>query len=160
MKCLYIISLTVVACISATSFTFKEPVDNSILYPEGYRRWTHIKSGIIGPEHPNVKYRGFNHVYANDKAFQGYESGIFPDGSVIVFDVIEASTNNNYTAEGKRDHMDVMVRDAAKFAATGGWGYAQFEGNGEPRILTDETTTKCYQCHLKQNDHVFSEFRK
>ena len=160
MKCLYIISLAVVACIGATSFTYKEPVDNPILYPEGYRRWTHIKSGIVGPEHPNVKYRGFNHVYANDKAFQGYESGIFPEGSVIVFDVIEAATNNNYTAEGKRDHMDVMVKDAAKFAATGGWGYAQFEGNGEPRMLTDETTTKCYQCHLKQSDHVFSEFRK
>src|SRR5258708_4696598 len=115
MKWYSIISLAIVAFISATSFTYDEPIDNSILYPEGYRRWTHIKSGIVGPEHPNVKYRGFNHVYANDKAFQGYESGIFPEGSVIVFDVIEAATNDNYTAEAKRNHMDVMVKDAVKF---------------------------------------------
>jgi hypothetical protein len=160
MKSFYIISLGIVALIVATSFTYDEPIDNPIPYPEGYRRWTHIKSNIVGPEHSNVKYRGFNHVYANDKAFQGYTSGTFPEGSVIVFDVIEAATNNHYTAEGKRDHMDVMVKDAVKFAATGGWGYAQFEGNGEPRMLTEETKTKCYQCHLKQSDHVFSEFRK
>lgn len=160
MKSFYLISLAIVACIGATSFTFDEPIDNSIPYPEGYRRWTHIKSNIVGPEHPNVKYRGFNHVYANEKAFQGYTSGIFPEGSVIVFDVIEAATNDNYTAETKRNHIDVMVKDAAKFATTGGWGYAQFEGDGSPRMLTDETTTKCYQCHLKQSDHVFSEFRK
>ena len=160
MKWFYIASLAIVTLIGATSFTFHQPTDDSIAYPEGYRRWTHIKSGVVGPDHPNVKYRGFNHVYANDKAFQGYETGIFPEGSVIVFDVIEASTNDHYTAEGKRHHMDVMVRDAVKFATTGGWGYAQFESDGAPRALTVETTTKCYQCHLKQSDHVFSEFRK
>jgi hypothetical protein len=160
MKWYYILSVAIVACIGATSFTFKKPADGPIAYPEGYRRWTHIKSSVLGPEHPNVSYRGFNHVYANDKAFQGFESGTFPEGSIIVFDVIEASTSNQYSAEGKRNHMDVMVRDATKFAATDGWGYAQFEADGKPRMLTEETTTKCYQCHLKQSDHVFSEFRK
>lgn len=160
MKWYYTISLAVAAFIVVTSFTYTESTDNPIVYPQGYRRWTHIKSGVVGQEHPNVKYRGFNHVYANDKAFQGYESGIFPEGSVIVFDVIEAATNDHYTAEGKRDHIDVMVKDAVKFAATGGWGYAQFEGDGTPRVLAEEITTKCYNCHLKQSDHVFSEFRK
>jgi hypothetical protein len=160
MKWYYAISLAMAAFVVASSFTYNGPIDNAILYPEGYRRWTHIKSGIVGPEHPNVKYRGFNHVYANDKAFKGYESGVFPEGSVIVFDVVEAATNNNYTAEGKRDHIDVMVKDAGKFSATGGWGYAQFEEDGTPRMLTTETITKCYECHLKQSDHVFSEFRR
>ena len=160
MKWYYTISLAVAAFIVVTSFTYTESIDSPIVYPQGYRRWTHIKSGVVGPEHPNVKYRGFNHVYANDKAFQGYESGIFPEGSVIVFDVITAATNDHYTAEGTRDHIDVMVKDAVKFAATGGWGYAQFEGDGTPRVLTEEITTKCYNCHLKQSDHVFSEFRK
>jgi hypothetical protein len=69
MKWYYAISLAITALVVVTSFTYTESMDNAILYPEGYRRWTHIKSGVVGPEHPNVKYRGFNHVYANEKAF-------------------------------------------------------------------------------------------
>jgi hypothetical protein len=32
---------------------------------------------------------GFPHIYANDKAMQGYASGYFPQGSIFVFDVID-----------------------------------------------------------------------
>jgi hypothetical protein len=153
------IILTLLSII-VTSFRVELSSDNEIPYPDGYRNWMHIKSGVVGPEHQNVLYRGFNHVYANEKAVKGYQSGFFPHGSVIVFDVVEAVPKENYTAEGKRRHMDVMVRDTTKFVSTGGWGYAQFESDNSPRMLTTEQKTKCYTCHLKQQDHVFTELRK
>ena len=146
--------------IIATSFKIDLLLDDDIQYPTGYRNWMHIKSGIVGPGHENILYRGFNHVYANDKALTGYQSGFFPHGSIIVFDVVEAVPKENYIAEGKRRHMDVMVRDTTKFASTRGWGYAQFESDNSPRMLTADQKTKCYTCHLKQQDHVFTELRK
>ena len=160
MKTYYTIMLAGVLFILITSFKMGRPVDDEIPYPEGYRRWMHIKSVVVGPEHPNVKYRGFNHVYGNEKAVEGYTSGNFPDGSSIVFDVVEVVENNNYTSEVKRHHMDVMVKDSVKFLKTGGWGYAQFESDNSPRMLTLEQKVKCFNCHIKQKDHVFTELRK
>jgi hypothetical protein len=140
------------------SFNLKLSGDN-VAYPDGYRSWTHVKSGILGPEHPNVHYRGFNHVYANDLAKAGYRTGKFPEGAEIIVDVIEAVTAENYISEGQRRHMDVMLKDSVRFAETGGWGYAQFERDNSPRMLTLEQKKACFNCHAKQKDHVFSEFR-
>jgi hypothetical protein len=143
-----------------TGFMIKFHPDE-VTYPEGYRGWNHIKSGMLGPNHPNVHYRGFNHVYANDLAMKGFETGAFPEGTILIVDVIEASaTNENYASEVKRHHMDVMQKDRVKFKATGGWGYAQFESDNRPRMLTIDQKKACFNCHLKQKDHVFSELRK
>jgi hypothetical protein len=113
--------LVVVAIIVTSSFKMQPSADADIAYPEGYRNWMHIKSGIVAPDHQNILYRGFNQVYANEKAMQGYRTRNFPHGTVSVFDVVEALPNENYTAEGKRRQMDVISRDTIKFASTE-WG--------------------------------------
>jgi len=44
------------------------PADE-IPYPTGYRRWTHVKSALIGPESPSFAGSGgVHHIYANEKA--------------------------------------------------------------------------------------------
>jgi hypothetical protein len=160
MKRYVLIICIVVSGIILLSFTELTKPADEISFPEGYRRWTHIKSNVLGPDNPIVKYRGYNHIYANEKAFQGYQSGVFPDGSILVFDVLEANVANKATSEGKRVLIDVMVRDAVKYASTGGWGYAEFDPDGKPLSLTNDQILKCYNCHVKQPDNVFSEFRK
>jgi len=140
--------------------SFKPAIDE-VPFPEGYRSWNHVKSGILGPNHPNVQYRGFNHVYANDIAMKGFTSGTFPEGTILIMDVIESvPVNENFTGEGKRHHMDVIQKDSIKFKETGGWGYAQFESDNSRRMLTIDQKKTCFNCHLKQKDHVFSELRK
>lgn len=143
-----------------SSFKFAVSVDEEVSYPAGYRAWTHVKSTILGPQHPNVNYRGFNHVYANALAMRGYPDGKFPEGSVFVLEVIATVPVENYTSEAGRHHMDVIQKDSLKFASTGGWGYAQFEGDNSRRMLTLEQKKACNACHLKQEDHVFSVPRK
>jgi len=154
------LALVIAVVVVTSSFKIQPSYDADIPYPEGYRNWMHIKSGIVGPEHQNILYRGFNHVYANEKALQGYRTGKFPHGTVIVFDVVEAVPKENYIAEGKRRHMDVIARDTTKFASTNGWAYAQFESDDSPRMLTVEQKTKCYTCHLKQTDRIFTDLRE
>lgn len=145
------------------SFTFMPATQEpEVAYPDGYRMWTHIKTGLIGPTNPNFRFAGgYHHIYANALAMQGYNTGYFPKGSIIVFDVLDTKEENGNTMEAARNHVDVMVRDSVKYASTGGWGYEEFKGDSHTeRLLTPAAKTQCYNCHTQKADHIFSEFRK
>src|SRR5215218_6367814 len=123
-----------------------------IAYPEGFHGWTHVSSGLIGPKSPAApKYEGVHHVYANPKAMQGYRTGTWPDGAVIVYDQWTAvAAPADSTAQGERKFIDVMVRETGRFAATGGWGYTEFTGPERRRMSEIESNPKgCDGCHEK-----------
>jgi hypothetical protein len=50
-----------------------------------------------------------------------------------------------------------MVKDSRKYAATGGWGFAHFEG-GKPADEAVHNT--CFACHAnaKARDFVFNRY--
>jgi hypothetical protein len=150
-----------IAFISFTTDS-KNETDDVVPYPEGYREWTHVKTYIVGPKSPAFKFiGGFNHVYANDKAMKGYKTGHFPNGSVIVSDVIQAKEDSVDIREGPRHHLDVMVRDSIKYADAGGWRFEEFQGDSPTvRLLNVQTRVVCSNCHARQRDMVFSEYRK
>lgn len=133
-------------------------------YPAGYRSWTHVKSMVIEPGHPlHASFGGIHHLYANAKAMEGYRSGRFSDGSVIIFDLLEARAADHAVSEGKRKVVGVMHRDARKYAATGGWGFEGFVGgNPEQRAVGANAETACFACHApqKDNSYVFSSWRE
>jgi hypothetical protein len=164
MKKHFVVMLVIVTAffISAGFSPGKFSADTEVPYPEGYRMWAHVKTGLIGPSNPNFQSSGgYHHIYANEKAMQGYTSGYFPEGSVLVFDVIDAKEQNGNTQEGNRKHIDVMLKDSLQFAASGGWGYEEFGGDSHTnRLLTTTVRTQCAGCHAKMSDKVFSEFRK
>jgi len=81
-------------------------------YPDGYRNWAHVKTALIQEGSPAFEHwGGFHHIYGNAKAMEGYKAGKFDDGSILVFDVLEAVSKDNVINEGKRRLIDVMVRD-------------------------------------------------
>jgi hypothetical protein len=133
-------------------------------YPEGYRRWTHVRSGLTGPESPDYQTTGgLHHIYANDKAMEGYEKGRFPDGSIIVYDLLKVQTKGGVTSEVDRRYVTVMHKDGRLFADTGGWGFEVFlKDSRTERAVWPNAKTKCYDCHTnrKDNDFVFGSFRR
>ena len=133
-------------------------------YPEGYRNWTHLKSMVIQPGHPlYVAFGGIHHLYANARAMEGYRTGKFPAGAVIVFDLLEAKTGDNALQEGGRKVVGVMHRDAKKWKDTGGWGFEAFKGDSKSeRAVGSNAAGACYACHTqqKERDFVFSGYRK
>jgi Cytochrome P460 len=137
-------------------------VHSSVAYPEGYRAWRHIKSMVIQPEHAlYASFGGIHHLYANANALRGYRTGKFPDGSVIVFDLLEAKDADHAITEGARKVLGVMQKDSKRFAATGGWGFEGF-GGGAPdkRVVGENAATDCFSCHQAQaaaSDYVFSK---
>jgi hypothetical protein len=136
---------------------------SAVPYPEGYRAWRHVKSMIIGAGHPlYASFGGIHHLYANPAAMNGYKTGKFVDGAVIVFDLLEASTADGATSEGVRKVVGVMHRHAKRYAATGGWGFEGFAGNSKTqRAVGDQAATACFACHTAQAQHsyVFSTYR-
>jgi hypothetical protein len=135
-----------------------------VAYPDGYRDWHHVKSMVIQPGHGLYEaFGGIHHLYANRKALEGYRTGKFPDGSVIVFDLLEAPVEGGAITEGKRKVVGVMARDARKFAATGGWGFEGFKGDSRTeRAVGADAAKACFACHAPQKDrgYVFSSLRK
>jgi hypothetical protein len=137
---------------------------NDVGYPEGYRKWQHVKSMVIQEGHPlHGAFGGIHHLYANGKAMEGYRSGVFADGSVVAFDLLEANTADNAITEGNRKVLGVMHKDNKKFTATGGWGFEGFAGDSKTqRVVGTNAATACFGCHTarKQNGFVFSAYRE
>lgn len=139
--------------------------DPAVPYPTGYRQWTHVKSMVIQQGHPLADaFGGIHHIYANDKAMQGYrKGGPFADGAVIVFDLLEARSGGGAIEEGPRKVVGVMVKDAKRWKATGGWGFEGFKGDSTTeRAVGADAKTACFDCHTQQKAHdfVFSTWRK
>lgn len=137
--------------------------DPQVPYPAGYRDWHHVKSMVIEEGHPLFgAFGGIHHLYANPKAMQGYRSGRFPDGAVIVFDLLEAKRADGAVTEGARKVAGVMHKDAKKYRATGGWGFEGFGGGDKAnRAVGGNAATACFACHAPQKaqDFVFSRLR-
>jgi len=133
----------------------------AVAFPTGYRDWYHVKTMLIEPGHPlYASFGGLHNIYANEAALKGYRSGRFPDGAVIVFDLVEAVSADNAVAGGPRKVLGVMQKDATRFAATGGWGFEGFKaGNPEQRVVGADAVTACFNCHTseKSRDYVFSQ---
>lgn len=140
-----------------------EPAEPSVAHPSGYRSWKHVKSMVIEEGHPLfASFGGIHHLYANAKALEGYRTGVFPDGAVIAFDLLEATRAEGAVVEGRRKVLGVMERDVARFAATGGWGFEGFaEGDPNRRVVGNDAATACYACHTSRAEasYVFSSAR-
>jgi hypothetical protein len=157
----------ILAVVAVMTFLFasqRAGPSDEVPYPVGYRMWTHVRTVLIGQQSPAFEsFGGLHHIYANEKAMEGYRAGRFPDGSVLVFELLETRESAGVTAEGPRRRVGVMVKESKLYAGTGGWGFESFNGSSQTeRRLNAEGRVACFKCHepQKDRDFVFSEFRK
>lgn len=145
------------------AYLWAEP-NYTVGYPQGYRTWTHVMSYVIGPQSPAYdRNGGLHNFYANEKALEGYRTGKFPDGSILIDERNKAEEAGGMTRTGDWVGIAVMVRDSQRYAETGGWGYEVFSANNQPTgVLNAQRRMGCYNCHLKQKerDFVFTELRQ
>lgn len=126
-------------------------------YPNGYRSWRHVKTVVIGPEHKSFASDGGKifEFYANPQAVDGYLSGKFPNGSMIVRETLRTvageGENKGLLKEGERTGLDVMIKDDRIYKDTGGWGFETFDAKNAR--LAEKDRAKCFACHSKQKDH-------
>ena len=143
----------------------KDKFDAQVAYPHGYRSWSHAKSMAIleGHKYFNL-FGGIHHIYANDAAFTALKEGKpFPKGSVLVFDLLEAVTEDNTVTEGTRQVIGVMEKDSDRFSETEGWGFEDFKFiDGLPTRQVTDGRKQCLSCHESQkaSDYIYTTYRK
>jgi hypothetical protein len=139
-----------------------------VTIPEGYRDWKLIAVSEIGAGDKSQLRAEFG----NDIAIKAFKAGTlpFPDGAVVIAQhwMKESSAANDRVLSmvpmvsgldspksfvpGSLINMQIMVKDSKKYAATSGWGFADFK-DGKPG---DEALHKtCFPCHQPAKDHDF-----
>lgn len=141
-------------------------------YPDGYRTWRHICSAILPPKpadaagessqkKPAAPHGLIHHVYANEQALEGYRTGQFPEGAVLIADWFVLEPRGPELIQGPRKSINVMVRDA-RHTATGGWGFEDFDRDSHTkRNVGSNGAQMCFECHghAKEHAYVFSQLK-
>ncbi|MGA9415675.1 MAG: cytochrome P460 family protein [Terriglobales bacterium] len=131
--------------------------------PSGYRDWQWISSA-----HEAGNLNSLGAVLGNDVAIKAFRAGKlpFPDGTIIAalhYRNVPSEENNKVFGQaqsfvpGAPTNIQFMVKDSAKYAATGGWGFGHF-ANGKPG---DAAFMKsCFPCHekTKGSDLIFTRY--
>jgi hypothetical protein len=133
-----------------------------VSYPAGYQDWKQVRSMVSFDEkHAFLNSSGGVHyVYVNSRGLKAYRNGRdFPDGAIIVFDLLEARTGQGTFVDGPGKFIGVMQKDSRKFKETGGWGFDAFEKDTKNAFVKDGGKG-CFDCHSgqKQRDFVFSVY--
>ncbi len=145
------------------------PAAPEVPYPDGYRQWMHISSGVTLPEQGAANsdskedkvpasHGVIHHIYANAAALEGYRTGHFPEGAVLVADWFFLEPRRASLVQGSRKSINVMVRDA-RYTETGGWGFEDFDQDSHTkRNIGPNAVQACFQCHRRAADRecVFS----
>lgn len=131
--------------------------------PPEYRNWR-----LISVAHEDGKLNDIRAILGNDAAFKASRDGTvpFPDGAIIArLAWADTSSEENNKAFGRNQsfvagsatNIQLVVKDSRKFAATGGWGFAQFS-KGNP--ANEAVAKECFACHIpaKSNDYVFTHY--
>ena len=87
------------------AFCVSAPADSgpTVPFPTDYRRWPVTRTMLIGPESKDfAKSGGLHHYYANESAMEGFRTGKFPRGSVIVDERLQIREVGGVTLEGER----------------------------------------------------------
>jgi hypothetical protein len=129
----------------------------TVQFPDNFRLWVHVGTGVILPgSDPSLESEeGMHHVFANQKAVDGYASGEFPDGSVIVYELRQAQQKDGVIFEGERRRVDVMMKDSDLYKETGGWHFERFWGGDQAQNAIHDSGSSCFGCHSNAKAHGF-----
>lgn len=160
----YLLSLVIIVALMAAPAVLQARSTSApsatapIALPVDYQQWRHVKTQIIQEGPGFERFGGMHHIYANERALSGLRSRRFENGAMLVAEFRELDRKGNVIDGSAIRLVDVMVFDTARFAATDGWGYAEFIGpNLIPKTL--DSRTECHACHTRRADKgfVFSE---
>jgi Cytochrome P460 len=131
--------------------------------PAGYRDWR-----LISVAHEAGDNNDLRAILGNDVAIKAYreEKLPFSDGTIIArlaWRYLTSEENNKVFGReqsfvaGPPTNVQFMIKDSRKYAATGGWGFAQFT-DGKP--VNEAVPKACFSCHepAKARDFVFTRY--
>ncbi len=150
-----------------TNFSPYVTEDGTILMPEGFRNWTFIGTWVVAGGDEEGGAAGLHNVYTQPETVSHFrETGAFPDGAVLVKELLSAETGDMTTGHisraGSTDGWFIMIKDTqGRFADNplwgGGWGWSLFEASDPLNTVTENYEDDCLPCHVpaKDNDWIY-----
>ncbi|MBN3722614.1 cytochrome P460 family protein [Burkholderia sp. Ac-20379] len=136
------------------------PANASPIYgvtiPPGYRKWE-----MIAPAEEPAPLDELRVVLGNPQAVAALERSTlpFPDGTILVklaYKRKQSEESPTATVAGRATTVQVMVKDAKRYAATGGWGFGRFVNGVPVDAAQHETCFACHQALVRNHDYVFT----
>jgi Cytochrome P460 len=140
---------------------------DDVPFPNGFRDWFAVNSMIVTKDSPiSGQIGGMHIIYVNAKGLPTLKAGgpfPYPDGTAFADDVHDFSVKDGSYVEGNKKAVTVMVKDAKKYAKTGGWGFQVWAGGDPSKPLVPDAshaTQACFACHTPQKaeDYTFSTY--
>jgi hypothetical protein len=161
-------AVTFMAVASGQSDEESAPI-YGVKLPANYRDWKLIAVNNLLLAGKTDQLRA---QLGNDVAIKAFKEGKipFPDGAIIAaihWTRVRSEYNSSVLAGpfpgaqsfvvGSSVNVQLMVKDSKKYAATGGWGFADFKGERPGDKALHET---CFPCHApaKDHDYVFTRY--
>src|SRR5438477_3344517 len=135
--------------------------EGDLMLPKNFNEWVYVGSPLT----PNALNGGkanfpeFHNVYIEPGSYEIYKkTGEFPEGTIFFKELqltLPAQNPDGSRAEpsgrgfllGKLNGADVTGKETKRFAASGGWGYFNFNHH-EPKAPTAKATDCGHACHL------------
>src|ERR1700747_3365567 len=150
--------------------------DGQLLLPKDWHHWVYVGSPLtpnaLNDGHAN--FPEYHNVYIEPGSYEIYrKTNVFPEGT-IMFKELQLTTKPEENPDGSRTEAsgrgyfpgafngaDVTVKDSKRFAASGGWGFFDFN-HFEPKAATTAVQPKsnCAFCHIAaaKRDEVWTQF--
>jgi len=139
-----------------------------VTIPAGYRDWKLIAVDNLATD----KIDQLRAQLGNEMAIKAFKEAKipFPDGTIIAalhWNRVRSEDNDKVLVGpfpgaqsfvvGSAANVQFMVKDSKKYAATGGWGFADFKDGKPGNEALHET---CFPCHqpAKAHDYVFTHY--
>jgi hypothetical protein len=140
-----------------TDYTKVKPTLNNISYIPDFRNW---KAVSTSDRFDNGSMRI---IYGNEiavKAIAEHQTNPWPDGAIFAKTAWKQKIEADGTVSaGAFIQVEFMIKDAKKYEATKGWGWARWKGNDlKPYGDNANFDQECISCHnpVKNNDYVFT----
>lgn len=135
---------------------------NGIAMYSDYMSWK-----VVAPSYREDKGH-IRIITGNETAVAALRAGRkpLPDGSVLAKVAWKAEKHPDFpvaTEPGAFAQVEFMVKDARKYKATGGWGFARFVGNElKPYGKDAGFVGECFGCHIPvaKNDYLYTKIVK
>jgi hypothetical protein len=148
----------------ASANTPKYMDDGQLKFPENYREWVYLSSGLDMSYRPemNMGHAMFDNVFVNPEAYKYFvEHGTWPDKTMLVLEVRKAATKSAINKVGQYQTAELMgqevhVKDVSRFPEK--WAFFGFDG--KPTAHMFPTEMECYSCHAQHTavDTTFVQF--
>ena len=129
-----------------------------VAIPPAYRSWE-----LVAPAEEAAPFDELRVVLANPIAIRAYrqKKARFPDGSTLVKLAWKRKQSPDFesaTIPGDPTTVQIMVKDAKRYPASGGWGFGRFIGGVPVDRAQHESCFACHDARVRDRDYVFTRW--